>query len=325
MSAHEPPLVSVVIPMRNGEPFIGQTLEQIFGQEGCSVEVIVVNDGSTDGSDEAVASRDEPNLRMIEGPCQGIAPSLNAGLAACCGRYVVRCDADDLMPAGRLAWQVAFLESHEAYAAVCGAFRTITDKGRALSEMRTGDEAQEITSELKSGHTRTHFGTFMTRRSVLLELEGARPYFNGVEDIDLQLRIGTGYRVWYEPRSSYDYRLHGSSITHVQPSPQRIFLTETARRFALQRVAGEQDDLMRGCPPKVPQGGEAPVAMDVRKQQQGILLSEAWRHHRAGDRRRALAVGWRAGWQSPAQLKVWWSLGMLVMKRPRPQAAEGQG
>ncbi|MEM8737017.1 MAG: glycosyltransferase family A protein [Planctomycetota bacterium] len=306
-------LVSVVIPMRNGGAFIGPTLASVLTQEGCALEVVVVNDGSTDGSDRTVEAVDDARVRMIAGPCEGIAASVNAGLAAARGAYVVRCDADDLLPAGRLAWQAAFLRAHDDYAAVCGSFRTVSDKGRPLAVMRTGDEAQEITQELWTGKTRTHYGTFMVRRGVLNELGGVRPYFKVAEDIDLQLRIGTAHRVWYDPRQSYDYRLHGDSSTHNEPSPAREFLTETARAFARQRAAGQDDDLDKGAPPAVPDGGGA--AMDVDRHAQGMLLGEAWRHHRAGRRSAAWSAGWRACWRHPASWSAWRSFLMLWVKR----------
>ena len=312
MTSPNAPLVSVVIPMRNGEPYIRSTLESVLTQEGCALEVVVVDDGSTDGSGQAAASMGGGLVRVVPGPCRGIAPSLNAGLAAARGRYVVRCDADDHLSPGRLARQAAFLDEHPEFAAVCGGFETMSDKGKKLAAMPTGDDPAEITDELRAGQTRTHFGTFMTRASVLEELGGARPYFNGVEDMDLQMRIGTDHRVWFEPEACYRYRLHGTSSTHVQPSAAREFLTETARVFARQRAAGEPDDLMKGRPPEPP--ADDSKTKDGRSDRQGILLGQAWREHGAGNRWSAIRAGWRACWQKPARLSVWASWCLLFIK-----------
>lgn len=311
------PMVSVVIPTRNGEPYIRQTLEQVLAQTGCSLEVVMVNDGSTDGSEQTAASMNDPRLRIVDGPCQGIAPSVNAGLAAARGKYVVRCDADDLLPPGRLQWQVDWLEAHPEFAAVCAMFHTISDKGKPLAPMRTGATAMEITSELHTGKTRTHFGTFMTRAEVLRKIGGARPYFNGTEDIDLQLRIATDHRVWYEPVHSYDYRLHGTSTTHVQPSLKREFLTETAREFARQRAAGRDDDLALGQPPEVPEDDSKGI--DTRDHVTGMLMSEAWQKHKSGQRVPAIASGWRACCHHPASWPTWKSFFMLLVKAPKRQ------
>ncbi|MEM6552977.1 MAG: glycosyltransferase family A protein [Planctomycetota bacterium] len=314
--------VSIVIPMRNGEPFIRQTLESILSQSGptgepIDLEVVVVNDGSTDGSETTVAdiAQADPRVRMIDGPQQGIAPSLNAGINAATGDYLVRCDADDLLPPHRLAAQLDYLTKHPEALAVCGTYATISDKGKPLSSLDTGADPADITDELHAGDTRTHFGTYMTRTSALNELGGARPYFNGVEDVDLQLRLATLGPVHYQPLDCYRYRLHGTSSTHTQPSPQRIFLTDTARAFARQRAGTGADDLMRGNPPDVPQD-HAP-GVDVREQAQGMLMGEAWRHFRAGHRGKGIAIMWRAALARPAHPAGWTSLLQILVKKRR--------
>ncbi|MEM6392455.1 MAG: glycosyltransferase family A protein [Planctomycetota bacterium] len=317
--------VSIVIPMRNGEPFIRPTLESILTQEGVELEVVVINDGSTDGSEKTVAdiAKSDPRVRMIDGPQLGIAPSLNAGLAAATGDYLVRCDADDLLPApgtsDRLAAQAEYLDQHPDVVAVCGTYTTISDKGKPLSSLYTGDDPADITAELHAGETRTHFGTYMTRTAALRELGGARPYFNGVEDVDLQLRIATLGPVHYQPLDCYRYRLHGTSSTHTQPSPQRVFLTDTARAFAKQRVATGEDDLMRGNPPEVPQD-HAP-GVDVREQTQGMLIGEAWRHFRAGQRGKGLGIMWQATRTRPLHPAGWFGMVQVLIK-PRRRAIE---
>ncbi|MEM9881654.1 MAG: glycosyltransferase family A protein [Planctomycetota bacterium] len=317
-----PPTVSVVIPMRNGEPYIDDTLSSVLGQAGVDLEVVVVDDGSTDGSGQRLRSRNEPRLRVVDGPCRGIAASLNAGFAAASGRYVVRCDADDRLTPGRLAAQAASLDERPDFVAVCGSFHTTTARGRRLAAMRSGDQAVEITDELRRGETRTHFGTFMTRADALARVGGARPYFEVAEDIDLQLRLATAGRVWYEPRDVYAYRLHDASSTHTQARPEIDFLTETARRFARQRAESGTDDLERGDPPAVPRGGGP--ASDAGRHTQGILLGEAWRAHQGGDRVAALRLGLRSAARSPLRPAAWKGVALMLLK-PVGRPNDGPG
>ena len=98
------PLVSVVIPMKNAEPYVREAVESVLKQEGVELEVIVVEDGSTDQSEAVVRSIDDPRIRIIPGPQKGIAAAFNAGLTEAKGEFVARCDADDVFPPGRLAW-----------------------------------------------------------------------------------------------------------------------------------------------------------------------------------------------------------------------------
>lgn len=319
-----PGLVSVVMPMRNCEAYVDAALRSILAQHGVDLEVVVVDDGSTDRSADVVRSVGDPRVRMIPGPRAGIAAALNAGLAVARGEFFARCDADDLYAPDHMAPQLALLRERPEFGAVAGAFTYVNEAGEQIAAKRWNPSAEEITDELRSGVGRTHLGTFVVRMEHLRRLGGFRPYFVGTEDADFQLRLGEVCRVWWEPRPAYVYRLHGASITHTQPSAERRFLDRMARQFQKQRLATGQDDLMRGCPPKPPpkdasnQGGGRAVAMSTDAQVQKLLLGQAWDAHRAGRRGEALRTAWRACVGRPGNLSAWKSLAALAIKPARP-------
>ena len=311
------PDVSILMPMRNAAAFVAESVRSVLAERSLALELIVIDDGSTDGSAEAVRGVADERVRIEPGPQRGIAPALNAALQLSRGRYLHRCDSDDLIEPGYLAAQVAWLESHPEFAAVCGTYRMVDAHGRDLRRFHEGAVGAEITEELRRGVTRTHLGTWVLRGDVLRGLGGARDYFSGVEDIDIQLRVGTAGRVWFEPRCGYVYRLHGTSSTHTQPTPQREFLTDVARQFALQRAAGEPDDLERGRPPVVPSGGKA---QRVDQHVQGMLVGRAWRQWRAGERKAALGSAWEAVRARPLASEGWRAL-LGVALKPAPRGA----
>jgi hypothetical protein len=189
----------------------------------------------------------------------------------------------------------------------------VTDKGRHITDQTPSKTAELISHELKNGIGRTHLCTFLVRMKHLRELNGFRSYFIGTEDADFQLRLGEVCNVWYEPRLCYHYRLHGSSITHTQPSAERQFLEKMAREFQKQRLATGQDDLQRGNPPPVPEGLSAEVKA-TNVQIQAILLGAAWKEHRAGRRLNAIRTGLRACLKSPGNISAWRSLAALALK-----------
>ena len=313
-------LVSVVMPMRNAERFVAESVRSLLAQAGqgmaFELEVIVVDDGSTDRSADVVRGVNDARVRIVRGPQRGISAAFNAGLAVARGQVLTRCDADDLYPPDRLEWQVRWLADHPEFGAVCGHYTLIDDAGRAVHDMYGEYPAGEVTDELKAGRSRSHMCAYAFRTEVLRGIGGCREWFVTSEDADLQFRLAEATRVWFEPRLSYLYRLHESSITHQQASPKRQFFEAMAKRFQQQRLAGGPDDVQRGEPPVVPTFGEqAASPRPARKQIQQMLISRSWKEHAAGQRRRALATGMRACLQHPLNPGAWKSFAALLVKR----------
>jgi glycosyltransferase involved in cell wall biosynthesis len=104
-------LVSVVIPVRNGARYLGEAIESVLGQ-GREVEVIVVDNGSMDGSQALAQSFGSP-VRVMDEPQPGAAAARNAGVRQARGEYLAFLDADDVWMQGKLQRQLAELEARE--------------------------------------------------------------------------------------------------------------------------------------------------------------------------------------------------------------------
>lgn len=113
------PLVSVIIPNYNSIGFIEETLESVFGQTYPNLEIIVVDDGSTDGSFQCIEKSNQPNLKLVKNPSKGACAARNHGLRLAQGEYIQFLDADDLLSKDKIAEQVALLEQYPNNVAVC--------------------------------------------------------------------------------------------------------------------------------------------------------------------------------------------------------------
>ena len=118
---NDAPTVSVVIPSYNCERFIAETLESVVGQSYGDLEVIVVDDGSTDGTPEVVR-RFAPRVRLVQQESAGVCAARNRGIAEARGRYVALLDHDDYWFPDKLGAQVDVLESHPEVGVVFTAF-----------------------------------------------------------------------------------------------------------------------------------------------------------------------------------------------------------
>ena len=111
------PKVSVLLPVRNGLPYIEEALQSIKTQDFTDWELIVVDDGSTDGTTEWLATQANHQIRRIGTSGKGLVSALNLGLAECRGDYVARMDADDVSLPDRFRIQVQALDQNPTVAA----------------------------------------------------------------------------------------------------------------------------------------------------------------------------------------------------------------
>ena len=306
-------LVSIIVAMYNAEKFISETLVSILREKETPIEVIVINDGSTDRSLERVRDLHDERIHVVDGPGRGAAGAMNAGLDHARGSIIMICDSDDLYPPARIRHQVQWLESHPEYGGVCGSYSTIDSEGNLITEMQCGDAPAEITDELINGKLRTSLCTYAIRSSLAQKIGGFREFFNSAYDIDFQLMLGELTRIRYIPENCYFYRLHSSSITHTQPKLVREFFERTAFELQRQRRISGLDDLQRGRVISKPRSDQS-APDSATHQIQDQLLGKAWREHRAGKKAQALKTGLRALALHPVNIALWKSLLALVLK-----------
>lgn len=311
-------LVTVLMPMKNAAPYVEAALRTVLDQ-AVDLEVVVIDDGSTDDSAHRVRGLQDDRLRIVPGPQHGIAAAFNAGLAAARGDIVTRCDADDFYEPGRLERQLRWLHEHPEFGAVCGSYAAVDGHGRTLAQFYRRSAPGEVTDDLRDGATRTSFCTWAVRADLLRQVGGCRTWFATGEDMDLQFRLAGVCRVWFDPGPCYRYRLHEQSVTHTQAQALRQFYETMAKEFARQRREEGTDDLERGNPPDPPRatGGQAPL---LREQIQGFLNSRAWKACRNGRRGEALSLGLRALMAQPRKPASWTNFVKLGAKClwPRP-------
>ena len=119
--------VSVVVPVHDGERFLEAALESILGQSYVPLEVVVVDDGSTDATADVLAQ--VAGVRVVTQVQAGPAAARNAGVRLATGEAITFLDADDEMPLGRIARQVAHLEQHADVDAVLGRQEIVVEAG----------------------------------------------------------------------------------------------------------------------------------------------------------------------------------------------------
>jgi glycosyltransferase involved in cell wall biosynthesis len=193
------PLVSVIVPVYNGAGFLREALDSVFAQDYEPFEVIVVDDGSTDGSGAIACSY--PKVRYIRQENQGPAAARNAGIAAARGEIVAFADADDVQLPTRLSVQVGHLTERPEISATLARQVWITPPPGAVPDVVWGD-LDGIPAM-----------TMVVQKRTLAELGGFDPRLRGPEDTDLLIRMREGgHRFVVLPEIVMRRRYHGENL-----------------------------------------------------------------------------------------------------------------
>lgn len=122
----DPPLVSVLLPVYNGVPYLEEAVRSVLAQTYDNFELIIVDDGSTDESGSVIGKFKDPRIRSYEQENQGLAATLNRAIKLARGKYLARQDQDDISFPLRFEKQVTFLETYPDYGMV-GTWSAIRD------------------------------------------------------------------------------------------------------------------------------------------------------------------------------------------------------
>lgn len=243
------PRVSVLLAVRDGAATLQSALASIRRQTLRELELVVVDDGSRDGSDELVAraAREDSRIVLHRQPPRGLACALNAGLRRCRAALIARMDADDLAARDRLALQVDYLESHPEVAAVGGQIRIAP--AWMVSEGMARYQAWQNAILDPAAHRRELFvesplchPSVMLRRTALEAVGGYREDEAWPEDYDLWLRIDeTGGALAKLDRCLLVWRESAGRLTRTAPAYRRerflpLKLHHLARRLAGRHV-----------------------------------------------------------------------------------------
>jgi glycosyltransferase involved in cell wall biosynthesis len=183
------PLVSVVIPVFNGAPFVPNAVASVRRQTVSAVEIIAVDDGSTDGSQDVLSALEKTHgITWFQEAHGGPACSRNKGIAAACGDYVALLDCDDVWLPEKLEAQLDVMRRHSGMGVVHTDYEVVDDRGHVLERVHAGRSPEPLVQAFVGGHAALP-STLLMRRDVLEKVGALQPELYGSEDSDLTLRL----------------------------------------------------------------------------------------------------------------------------------------
>ena len=181
--------VSAVIPAFNAERFLRRTLDSVIAQEFDDLEILVVDDGSSDRTRDVVASAG-PRVKLVPGPARGVSAARNEGARVCRGRYIAFLDHDDLWEPEKIRKQVRLLDGDPSAALVFTQAR-VERHGQLTETFPIFSDAATVMANAYENLVHWNFipmSAVMVRREALLPFD---PRYQLAEDWDLWLRIAS--------------------------------------------------------------------------------------------------------------------------------------
>ena len=211
------PAVSVVMPVKNAEKTVSESIDSILNQTLKNFEFIIVNDSSTDGTKNIIdsyVSRDQ-RIKLIDSTGQGISDALNCGIEQASAPLIARMDADDISRPIRLEKQMNAFSSNSKLVLLGSYCHTFKEDENELEEIKIPTTNIELQRSIRSIPTFTH-PTMMAKREIILLVGGYRKQFDGAEDHDLHLRISRHGEIETLPESLLLYRCHSGQFSNMK-------------------------------------------------------------------------------------------------------------
>ncbi len=245
-------LVSIVVPVYNHEQYVLQCIESILAQDYPAVELIVINDGSTDNSDSIINSYLEAHPGAFHYVCktnEGLVKTLNHGLAMANGEFFCELASDDLLMPGSISRRVAYLRSHPEVDAVFADNILLKDNAptgdRFYGGYKSGtgfSSSRHTIKDLLTKKARYHIPTGMFRTAHFRDFGGFGPDFHFFEDISIRYLYPLVARIEFMDEPVMYYRIHDANVSKTR---KLVALQEKILGLEKLLARPEQGDYMQ--------------------------------------------------------------------------------
>lgn len=301
--------VSVLLCVRNGIPYLAEAIDSILTQTYRDLELIVVDDASTDTTPALLAELRDPRVVLVRNEVNlGLTASLNVALARASGELVARQDADDRSLPLRLERQVALLDERPAVVLCATWARLVDEGGKPVPVRRRRPDPSALRTLVPRSNPFVH-GSILFRAEPVRALGGYRTAFRFAQDYDLYLRLLHEHELALLPEELYEFRfaVSGTSATNLR---DQAAYAEVARRLYAERQRTGSDTLSSG-------GAIEPLLDTARRDVDTPAFGRQLARYRlsAGDRRGARAALLGVLRRRPLDLHAWALLGVSLLRR----------
>lgn len=233
-------LVSVILPVYNGEGFIKDAVFSILNQSYENIELIIINDGSTDTTGDIIHEIIDSRIRYVSRENRGLVSTLNEAISLAKGTYIARMDADDIAYQERISKQVEFFNNNQDFA-ICGTRTHIIDEsGHTISKCFRPIKDKDIKTYLLYGSPFAHPSVMFNLNIINKEeLRYSKDYFP-TEDLELWFRLLARYKAYNLKERLLGYRINSTGISSENRDKQALFKQNIQKEHFAENKAALQ-------------------------------------------------------------------------------------
>lgn len=213
-------IISVLLPVYNGGTYLRGAIESILNQTYGDFELLLINDGSTDNSEEIILSFSDPRIRYIKNEANlGLIKTLNKGIELSEGKYIARMDADDVSLPGRFKKQVEFMEANPGIGVAGSEYYSFSET--KFKKVRAFTEPEVLRSLLIFKSCLCH-PSVIIRKSVLIENNiRFNENYKHVEDYEFWVQLSKVTKLSNVKGFLLKYRTHDAQVSNIHTGTQK--------------------------------------------------------------------------------------------------------
>lgn len=239
-------LISVILPVYNAAPYVEECIRSLMNQTYKCLEIIVIDDGSSDSSFEIISrlAAEDNRIRLISRPNKGLISTLNEGLATSLGEFVVRMDADDVSDLKRIEVQYEYMMKNPECDVVGSSAILINALGVAIGKKDVPIAKEDIHAHMLINSPLLHPSVMIRRSALNDERYSDEDYL--VEDYGLWLRLNKWGNIRNISKPLIYYRIHDESVSIKNKERQYLNAAQVRYRYLLPKISDGFND-NNGC------------------------------------------------------------------------------
>ena len=236
------PLVTVLMPAYNAQKYIAEAIASILTQSFTAFELLIVNDGSTDGTERVINSFNDPRIVLIDQPNEGVSSALNLGLMHARAQYIARFDADDICHPDRLKIQYEFITTYPEYSIIGSAADYVDAAGHFIFTHHPVAHLNEEIHQLKYSVCPFIHSSVLYKKDIIVKNGGYNEHAYTYEDHFLWVNILSDEKACNLSQALIKVRLNPESITIDEKWHSKKFLDikySTLKNRSITATEGE--------------------------------------------------------------------------------------